>query len=333
MRAIRVAAHGGPEALQVIDLPEPSAGPGEVLVDVTHVGLNHLDVWVRRGVDGHAFPLPLVPGADIVGRRVDTGAAVAVFPATSCMACEACLSGHHDRCRAFRIRGERCDGGLCERIAVPEWQLLPLERLAPQEAAALPLALLTAWHMLVGRAGVKATDRVLVQAGAGGVASLAIQVARLHGARVAATASTPEKRALCRSLGADEAWSYEELRAGLKSWAPAGVDIVVEHVGAPTWESSVRAARWGGTVVTCGATAGHLVQLDLRALFFKQLSLLGSTMGSWGELMTAWRAVQDRGIRPVVDRVVPIRDLHRAYALLEEREVLGKVVVAVADGW
>ncbi len=333
MRAIRVDAHGGPEALLRVDVAEPTPGPGEVAVDVTHVGLNHLDVWVRRGVEGHAFPLPLIPGADIVGRRVDTGEAVALFPATSCMACDACLGGRHDLCRHYRIRGERTSGGLCERVVVSEWQLLPLGRLEPHEAAALPLALLTAWHMLVGRARVQPGQRVLVQAGAGGVASRAIQIARHAGARVVATASTNEKRALCRSLGADEAWSCDEAPAGLKSWAPGGVDVVVEHVGAATWDQSVRAVRWGGTVVTCGATSGHQVDLDLRVLFFKQLSLLGSTMGSWGELQQAWRAVQDRAIRPVVDEVVPIRHLSRAYALLEERKVLGKVVVQVADGW
>jgi NADPH:quinone reductase-like Zn-dependent oxidoreductase len=333
MHAIRVDAHGGPEALKRVDIPSPEPGPGEVAVDVTHVGLNHLDVWVRRGVQGHSFPLPLTPGADIVGRRVDTGEAVALFPATSCMRCEACLTGRHDLCRSFHIRGERTDGGLCERVVVPDWQLLPLGRLEPYEAAALPLALLTAWHMLAGRARVEPGQRVLVQAGAGGVASLAIQIARHLGARVVATASSPEKLALCRSLGADEAWTYEEARKELKAWAPHGVDVVVEHVGAATWNDSLRAVRWGGTVVTCGATSGHQVQLDLRALFFKQLSLLGSTMGTWGELLTAWHAVQDRAIRPVVDEVVPVRDLARAYALLEERKVLGKVVVQVEGGW
>ena len=152
MRAVRVDRHGGDEVLRVVDVPEPVVGPGDALIHVTHVGLNHLDVWVRRGVDGHRFPLPLVPGADIVGRRDDTGEWVAVFPATSCMACGACLRGRADLCRAYRIRGERQDGGLQERVAAPAWQLLPLGPLVPHEAAGLPLALLTAWHMLVGRA-------------------------------------------------------------------------------------------------------------------------------------------------------------------------------------
>ena len=333
MRAVRVDRHGGDEVLRVVDVPEPVVGPGDALIHVTHVGLNHLDVWVRRGVDGHRFPLPLVPGADIVGRRDDTGEWVAVFPATSCMACGACLRGRADLCRAYRIRGERQDGGLQERVAAPAWQLLPLGPLVPHEAAGLPLALLTAWHMLVGRAGVRPGDRVLVQAGAGGVASLAIQVARHLGAAVAVTASTPEKRALCLALGADAAWDYSELAREAGRFAPGGFDVVVEHVGAATWGASVKAARWGGTVVTCGATSGHEVPLDLRVLFFKQLSLLGSTMGTWGELLDAWRAAQAGAVRAVIDTVLPVAQVHDAYAHIESRSVKGKVVVAVEGGW
>ncbi len=329
-----VRAHGGLEALERVDVPEPEVGPGDVLVHVSHTALNHLDVWVRRGVPGHRFPLPLIGGSDMVGHRDDTGERVIVAPATSCMACPRCLEGRHDLCRHYEIRGEGRDGGLCERVAVPAWQLLPVPNALPSEqAAALPLALLTAWHMLIGRARLQPSQTVLVQAGAGGVASMAIQVARLVGARVAATASTEAKRALCRELGAEAVWSYDEARAGLKAWSPGGVDVVVEHVGAATWDSSLRAVRWGGTVVTCGATAGHEVPLNLRVLFFKQLSLLGSTMGSFGELQAAWAAVEAGRLRAVVHEVVPVREVERAHQLLEERRVGGKVVVQVADGW
>lgn len=328
MNAVRVDEHGGPEVLRHVEIPRPDPGPGEVRVQVTHVGLNHLDVWVRRGIPGHRFPLPLVPGADIAGVREDTGEAVAVFPATSCGICRSCLAGRHDLCRRFSIRGERGDGGCCEEVVVPEWQLLPCGSVAPEDAAALPLALLTAWHMIRGRAGVGPGDLVVVQAGAGGVASLAIQVARLCGARVAATASTAAKRALCRDLGAEEVWGYDEAVAGVRSWTDgAGADCVVEHVGAATWPASVRMARWGGTVVTCGATSGHEVALDLRVLFFKQLSLLGSTMGSWGELHEAWAAVRSGAVRAVVDRVLPMTEIGAAQTLIEERAVLGKVVL------
>ena len=327
MKAIRILAHGGPEALSLADLPDPVASPGQVRVRVTHVGLNHLDIWVRRGVPGHVFPLPLIPGADVVGVREDTGATVALHPGFGCMACEACLSGNHSLCRRYLIRGERTDGGCAEWIVVPEAQLLPCP-LPPEEAAALPLSLLTAWHMLVGRAHIAAGDRVLVQAGASGVGSLAIQVARLWGARVVATASTPEKRALCVALGAEAAWDYAEAAEGVRAWTgKEGVDIVVEHVGASTWPLSLKVLRWGGTLVTCGATSGHAVSLDLRALFFKQISLLGSTMGGMGEMVAAWDAVLAGRIRPVVDRVMSMRDLGEAHAFLERRAVSGKIVV------
>lgn len=327
MKAIRIAAHGGPDALELVDLPDPTPGPGEVIVRVTHVGLNHLDVWVRRGVPGHRFPLPLVPGSDVVGVREDTGEPVVLHPGFGCGSCRRCLSGEHSLCRQYLIRGERTDGGCRERLAVPASHLLPCP-LPGEQAAALPLALLTAWHMLVGRAGIKAGDRVLVQGGASGVGSLAIQVAALHGARVAATASSEQKRALCRALGAEEVWSYEQATEGVRAWTgKEGVDIVVEHVGASTWEQSVRALRWGGALVTCGATTGHQVTLDLRALFFKQISLLGSTMGSMGELVAAWEQVRAGRIRPVVDRVLPMSRVAEAHALLEGRAVGGKIVL------
>lgn len=327
MQAIRISRHGGPEVLERVELPLPEPGPGQVRVRVTHVGLNHLDVWVRRGVPGHRFPLPLVPGSDGVGVREDTGEPVALAPFTSCKVCDRCLEGRHDLCRRYGIRGETFDGTCREALVVPVDELLPCP-LPPEQAAGLPLSLLTAWHMLVGRARLRAGDRILVQAGASGVGSLAIQIARLHGARVVATASTDAKRALCRKLGAEEAWPYDEVVSGVRAWTgKAGVDVVVEHTGAATWEGSLRAVRWGGTVVTCGATTGGEVPLNLRALFFKQLSILGSTMGSGGEMRAAWRSVLDGRIRPVVDRVLPMTQLYAAHRLLEDRAVLGKVVV------
>jgi NADPH:quinone reductase-like Zn-dependent oxidoreductase len=326
MKAIRIDAHGGPEALSLVTLPDPEPGPGEVAVRVAHVGLNHLDIWVRRGVDSHSFPLPLIPGSDVVGVREDTGETVALHPGFGCEACDRCAADRHDLCRHYKIRGETTDGGMCARVVVPESHLLPCN-MASEQAAALPLSLLTAWHMLVGRARIAPGQTVLVQAGASGVGSLAIQVARLKGARVAATASTEDKRALCLELGAEAAWPYEAVRTEAKSFARGGFDIVVDHVGADTWRASQRALAWGGTYVTCGATSGHEVAVDLRAVFFKQLSILGSTMGSMGEMRTAWAAVCAGEIQPVVDRVMPMSKLAEAHALLENRAVAGKVVV------
>jgi NADPH:quinone reductase-like Zn-dependent oxidoreductase len=326
MKAIRISRHGGPEVLETVDVPEPGAGPGQVRVRVTHVGLNHLDVWVRKGVPGHKFPLPLIPGSDVVGVREDTGERVALYPATSCKRCRRCLEGHHDLCRQFRIRGEGMDGGCREALVVPEDELLPCP-LPPEVGAATPLALLTAWHALVGRAAVRPGDRVLVQGGAGGVGTFAIQVARLCGARVAATASTPEKRGLCEKLGAEVTWDYDGAVAGMKSWSREGADVVIDSNGVTSWAQTVRMVRWGGTIVTYGATAGASVELDLRVVFFKQLSLLGSTMGGMGEMHAAWDAVLSGRIVTVVDRVLPMSRLGEAHAALEERRVAGKVVV------
>ena len=327
MKAVRIDQHGGGEVLHIIDVPEPQAGPGEVLVDVTHVGLNHLDVWVRRGVDSHTFPLPLIPGSDVAGIRTDTGEQVVLHPGYGCEQCAICDSGRHDLCRHYAIRGETVDGGMRQRLAVPESHLLPCP-IAPSQAASLPLSLLTAWHMLVGRAKVRAGQTVLIQAGASGVGSLAIQIAKIHGARVAVTASTPEKRQRCLDLGADHAWSYEEAKVQVRPWTQKrGVDIVLDHVGTDSWNSSIRALARGGTLVTCGATSGHQAAIDLRVLFFKQLSLLGATMGTMDEMRAAWAAVTKGMIQPVVDRVLPMTQLAEAHRLLETRSVSGKVVV------
>lgn len=320
-RAVMVRRHGGPEVLTVEELPAVEAGPGEVRVEVTHVALNHLDLWVRRGVPGHDFHLPRIPGSDVVG-RVD-GVPHALFPSWGCGVCRACQRGRHDRCPDFHIRGETADGGCATEVVVPRWQLLPVPaHLSPAEAAALPLTLLTAWHLLVTRARLERGERVLVQAGASGVGVMAIQIARLYGCEVHATASTPERRARLEALGA-VAWPYE----AVGTRALRGLDVVVESVGAATWEGSMRALAWGGRLVTCGATAGAEVALNLRAVFFKQLEVVGSTMGSHGELLAAWDEVRRGTIRPVVDRVMPMRRIGEAHALLEARGAVGKVVL------
>lgn len=313
-----IEAHGGPEALQVREVGSPAPGPGEVRVKVTHVALNHLDLWVRRGVPGHDFHLPRIPGSDVVG--VVDGASFALHPSWGCGACARCLGGRQDVCRDFRIRGESADGGCATEVVVPRWQLLPVPKhLSPAEAASLPLTLLTAWHMLVSRARLARGEKVLVQAGGSGVGVMAIQVARLSGCDVHATASTPERRARLEALGAT-AWPYDGVKA-------RGFDVVVETVGGPTWEQSLRALSWGGRLVCCGATGGADVALNLRALFFKQLEVLGSTMGSSGEMVAAWREVEAGHIRPVLDRVMPMSRVGEAHGVLERREAFGKVVL------
>ncbi len=318
MKAIRIEHHGGPEVLAVRDLLGRDPGPGEVRVAVSHVGLNHLDVWVRRGVPGHDFHLPRIPGSDVAG-TVD-GQPVVLHPSWGCGQCAACLGGRQNRCRDFKIRGESADGGCATELVVPRWMCLPVpEGLDLAGAASLPLALLTAWHMLHARARIVAGERVLVQAGASGVGVMAIQVARAHGCEVHATASSEAKREAIAALGATP-WPYDKIGA-------RDVDVVVETVGAPTWAASMKALRWGGRLVCCGATGGHEVPLNLRALFFKQVDVLGSTMGTSADMLAAWAAVSRGQVRPLVHAVLPMSRLGDAHAMLERREVIGKVVV------
>ena len=340
MRAIVIEEHGGLEQLSLKELPIPEPGPGQVRVAVKAVSLNHLDVWVRRGVPGHTFPLPLIPSSDASGvidaigpgvTGVTEGSDVVIAPATSCGACKACWSGNDHRCRSYHILGEGCNGTSAEYICVPATNILPKPaRLSHAEASASLLAFLTAWHMLVERVRIRPGESVLIHAGASGVGSAAIQIAKLFGARVFATAGTDEKVALCTRLGADEAFNYKKgsFAGAVRQWTgKKGVDAVFEHVGAATWEDSLRCLSWGGRLVTCGATSGHEVQLDLRKLFFKGWSILGSSMGSRGELATLLEHVASGDLSPVIDRILPFEKIGDAHRLLENRELIGKVVL------
>lgn len=318
MHAVVIREHGGPEVLRVEAWPKPECIGTERRVQVTHVGLNHLDVWVRRGVPGHDFHLPRVPGSDVAGTC--DGQRVVLHPSWGCQACARCLAGEQNLCRQFAIRGESRDGGCQEEVVVPAWQLLSVPAsVSNEQAASMPLTLLTAWHMLISRAKLQPGERVLVQAGASGVGVMAIQVAKLLGCDVHATASTPAKRTFLAGLGATT-WAYDAV-------AVREVDVVVDSVGGANWSQSLKALRWGGRVVCCGATAGAEVPLNLRALFFKQISILGSTMGGSGEMIEAWKAVAAGHIRPMVDTVMPMSRLGEAHLRLESRDVCGKIVV------
>jgi NADPH:quinone reductase-like Zn-dependent oxidoreductase len=340
MRAWRVHEHGPPSALHLEELPLPEPGPGEVRLRVSAVALNHLDLWVRRGVPGHRFPLPIIPGCDVAGTvdalgpgaaGIELGASVLAAPGIGCGRCTECYGGRDFLCRFYGILGETRDGGCAEALCLPTTHVVPPPRGLPlEEAASLPLTLLTAWHMLVERAGVRPGETILVHSAGSGIGVMAIQVARMLGARVFATAGSPEKAAKARELGAEEVILYreadffDEIR---RLTGKRGVDVVVEHTGADTWERSVRSLAKGGRLVTCGATSGPQVGLDLRVLFFKSLTLLGSTMGSRAELDHALRAVERGEIRAAVDRVFPMEELPRAHAYLEDRKAFGKVVL------
>ncbi|MBM4370533.1 MAG: zinc-binding dehydrogenase [Deltaproteobacteria bacterium] len=335
-----VRRHGGLEALEWSDhLPTPEPGPGQVRLRVRAVGLNHLDVWVRKGVPGHRFPLPLIPGCDMAGTvdkvgvgvdQIDPEARFIVDPGLSCGACPACDTGQHPLCRGYGIFGETTHGGAAEYAVVPRANLLEAPpQLSWAEAASFPLAFLTAWHMVVTRAQVRPGQTVLVQAAASGVSAAAIQIAALLGARVFAAARGEAKTAFARSLGAEAAidTASEDLVARVRELAgKGGVDLIVDHMGAATWEQDLKVLARGGTLVTCGATTGADAAINLRALFFKAWSILGSTMGSRGELRTVTELFRQGRLRPVLDAALPLSELREAHRMLEAREVLGKLV-------
>ncbi len=340
--AVVLRAHGGPEVLvrETIELPEP--GPREVRVRVRAVALNHLDLWVRRGLPNLKLEYPHRLGADIAGevealgpgaRGARVGDKVVVAPATSCGVCEACLSGRDNLCRRYAILGEHTQGGYSRHVVVPDANLLPYPGdLSYPQAAAVPLVFLTAWQMVVDKGQTRPGQTVLVQAAGSGVSSAAIQIAKLHGARVIATTSSDAKAERARSLGADHVIDYakQDFVAEVKSLTDKrGADVVIEHVGGEVMTKSVLATTSGGRIVTCGATAGFEPKIDLRHVFFRQIEILGSTMGSRGTLFGILEHVKQGRLRPVVDRVLPLGDAREGHRVLEAREAFGKVVLAV----
>lgn len=337
MKAAIIRAHGGLDAIAVEEVPEPMRHPGEVLVAVRACALNHMDLWARKGIPGFAFPLPLIPGCDVSGLVVEAddlapGTEVVLQPGLSCGHCERCLGGQDNLCPSYGILGETRDGGCAERIVVPRANILPKPpNITFAEAAAYPLTMLTAWHMLVAKARVQPGDRVLVHAAGSGVGSAAVQIARLFGARVCATAGSADKCARALALGAEKAIDYKEVAdwtGEVRAWTgKRGVDVVIEHVGGATFDMSLKSLAIGGRLVTCGATAGGQVGVSLQRIFFKNLAILGSTMGTKGELWTITGHIAAGRLRPIVDRVLPLAEVREAHAALEGRDVFGKVVV------
>ena len=342
MKCVRFHRHGGPEVLQYEEAPDPAPGEGEALVRVKACALNHLDLWARNGLPNVKIPLPHISGCDIAGvvelapageAEFQSGSEVIVSPGMSCGRCDRCLTGRDNQCTQYAIIGYQVDGGLAELVRVPRTNLVRKpEGLGFVEAASFPLVFLTAYHMLVSRARVEAGETVLVLGAGSGVGSAAIQVAKMYGASVIATAGGEEKLRKARELGADEVVDHyrqdvlEEVR---RVTGRRGVDIVVEHVGRATWEKSVKALARGGRVVTCGATTGHEAITDLRYVFSRELTVFGSYMGSKGELLKVARLFEEGRLKPVVDSTFPLQRTADAETRMERSEHFGKIVVTV----
>jgi NADPH:quinone reductase-like Zn-dependent oxidoreductase len=342
MKAIVFHQHGGPDVLKYEDVKVPVIRANEVLVRVKACALNHLDLWVRQGIPGINFPLPHIPGSDVAGEIAQIGAdvttvhvadKVVLVPGVSCGKCPACVSGNDNRCRQFTNLGYVIDGGCAEFVRAPEVNCMPYpENLKWEEAASIPLVFQTAWHMLVNRAQLQPGEDVLVLGAGSGVGIAAIQIAKFFGARVITTASSDEKLAKAKQLGADHLINHkrQKIRDEVRRiTGKRGVDVVFEHVGTATWDDSLASLAPSGRLVTCGATTGFDGKVDLRFLFSRQLSLLGSYMGTKSELHTVMKQVAAGRLKPVVDRVFPLAEAAAAHAYLESGSQFGKVVLAV----
>lgn len=322
------------------DVPEPKIKTNEILLRVRAAALNHLDLWVRGGIPGMKISMPHILGSDIAGEvvevgelceRVQPGWRVLLSPGLSCRQCPQCVSGNDNQCRRYTMFGYAVDGGNAELMAAPEYSAIPIPGdMSFEEAAAVPLVFLTAWHMLLGRARLQPGEDVLVLSASSGVGSAAIQIAKLFHCRVIATAGGEAKRAKAKELGADFVVDHyeQDISAEVrKITARRGVDVVIEHVGAATWQKSLESVAPSGRVVTCGATTGYDAKVDLRFLFSRQLSLLGSFMGTMGELHQVLNFVFRKQLRPVIDTVYPLREIRAAHERLERKEQFGKVIV------
>ena len=340
MRAVVFDRTGGPEVLELREVPDPLPAADEVLLEVKACGMNHLDLWLRSGALDLEIEMPHILGCDVVGvarqvgagvRHVKPGDSVLVLPTLSCGVCPQCLAGDDNLCRHYDLIGRRRNGGYAERVAVPGANCLPYPEGLPWErAAAIPVVFLTAWHMLVTRARLRPGEDCLVIGAGSGVGSVAVQLARLLGARVIATAGDDAKLGRARALGAHEVLNHrtQDLTAEVRRLTgKKGVEVVFEHVGGKMFEQSVATLARDGRLVTCGATIGQHATLDLNLVFGRHLTLLGSWMGRRSELVEALRFVKSGQLQPVVDAVLPLAEARQAHQRLESGAQFGKVVL------
>lgn len=339
MKAIRIHKHGGPEVLKIEDIPEPQPGPGEVLVKVVATSLNHMDLWVRQGIPGIG-DLPLTLGCDGSGvvhslgegaHDFKPGDRVFFFPLLSCGTCRFCAQGLVNHCPGLRLFGEHVNGTHSEFFCVAQKNLLKLaDNISFTMGAAFPLVFLTAWHMLVTNAQLAQGDDVLVVAAASGVGTAAVQIAKHFGARVIATVGSEEKERQVRALGADVVINHKlsSISARVKEITQKkGVDIVFEHVGEKVWTECLKSLGLSGRLVTCGATSGPQVSLDLRHLFIKQQCIIGSTMGTLGELKKIHDIIARGELTVPIAKAFPFSEVAQAHTYLEKSLHFGKVVL------
>lgn len=340
MKAAVIHENGDLDVVRVEDVPEPKAGPGEAVVKVACAGLNHLDIWVRKGRPGTSLSGMHVLGSDAVGvvdelgdgvTNVKVGDEVILNPGLSCGQCEFCARGQQSECPSFGIVGLSRPGTFAERVAVPAWNLFPKPpHLTLEEAGTLSLASVTAWRMVISRAQVKPGESVLIHGIGGGAALCALEFAKLVGAEAIVTSSSDAKLARAAELGADHTINYrnQDVAERVKEITDGrGVDVAVDSVGAATWPLDFACIRRGGRIVTCGITTGPKAETNLQALYWNQLTILGSTMGSSEDFRQMLRAVTVNQLRPVLDEVFALDDIRRAMGRMEAAEQFGKIAL------
>ncbi|MBI1909656.1 MAG: zinc-binding dehydrogenase [Deltaproteobacteria bacterium] len=343
MKAIIFDEPGGLEKLKYVeDFPTPEPKAGEVLLKVKASSLNHLDIWIRNGIAAYGTTFPHISGCDISGVIEKTaggashwkkGDEVLIYPGITCGICEACESGRENLCKGYTIIGAGTNGGFAEYCLVPAKNLFRKPKnLSFEEAAAFPLVTLTSWHMLKTRANLKKGQSVLVLGASSGIGTAAVQIAKAEGAFVIATAGSADKLERVKKLGADELIDHNKediLERVKKITGGRGVDVVYEHIGPTTWDKSIKSLVKGGTLVTCGATTGPTVQTDLRYVYSRELSILGSLMGTRKELEALLPLIESGKIKTPIDSTFPLKEVAVAEKKLESRDFFGKIVVRV----
>ena len=340
MKAVLFRAHGGPDKLSYEDLPTPTIGPDEVLIKVKACALNHLDIWIRQGNPAYPMPMPHVSGSDVAGiveqvgaqaDHVTVGQRVFVSPGISCWKCEPCLAGRDNFCKSYSLLGAMMHGGYAEYVKVPFRNVLPMpENLSFEQAAAFPLVSVTASHMLFAQAGLQYGETVLIMGGGSGVGTMAIQLAKLAGARVITTVGSDDKIPKAVILGADAVINHakDHVAERVKLLTEGhGVDVVFEHIGPEVWESCLASLAKGGRLITCGATTGAEVKIDLRYIYSRQYTIKGSYMGTRAELVKAAELMGQKRLISVIDRTYPLKEARAAQEQMISRKFFGKIIL------
>ena len=340
MKAVIFNEHGGPDKLIYENVPDPVILENEVMIKVKACSINHLDIWVRQGIPAYKVSFPHISGQDVAGVVAECGTEVKGFkkgdrvfltPGISCFRCNECYSGDDNLCVDYKIRGARTPGGYAEYAKANVQDVIPIPKgLSFEEAAAFPLTYQTAWHMLFTRAGLKTGDDVLVLAAGSGIGCAAIKMAKLTGARVIATGGSSAKSEKALEIGADEVINHAEEDISKKVQeitSGRGVDIVFEHIGPATWDKSLKSLAKGGRLVTCGATTGADVSIDLRYIFMKQHTILGSITGTRKELLEITSLLGKGHLKPVIDSVFPLKEASKAQEKMLKRESFGKIIL------